>query len=280
MANLKKLKNQIKAVDKTVQITKAMYSISASKIKKSEDNLETFKIFKEEFEKIFLTIGKHIHDYDKVKEENNISIYILISSDRGLAGNFHTQLFKFFEKKVEDINNSYIYAIGRKAYIFSKDKGYNLLNDHILFNHDDTSTIDFENLAIVFKSIYEEKEIKKVSIIYQKEEKAFSSHPVEEVILPFEIDEKNSMHASEYIFENKYDEIFFKLIYTYLETKIYNALLNSKKCEHSARLIAMKNASDNALKVIEKLSLKYNHERQQSITSELIDVVNGSKVGS
>ena len=88
------------------------------------------------------------------------------------------------------------------------------------------------------------------------------------------------MHASEYIFENKYDEIFFKLIYTYLETKIYNALLNSKKCEHSARLIAMKNASDNALKVIEKLSLKYNHERQQSITSELIDVVNGSKVGS
>ena len=280
MANLKKLKNQIRAVDKTGQITKAMYSISASKIKKSEDNLDTFKNFKNEFEKIFLAIGKHIKNYDKIKKENNICIYILISSDRGLAGNFHSQLFKFFEKSVLDKTNSYIYAVGRKAFFYAKDNKYNLLNNKILFNHDDVETIDFENLALVFKNIYEEKEIKKVSIIYQKEEKAFVYSPFEEVILPFEIDDKNDVHTSEFVFENKYDEIFFKLIYTYLETKIYGALLNSKKCEHSARLMAMKNASDNASKVIEKLSLRYNHERQQSITSELIDVINGAKGGS
>ena len=272
MPNLKRIKTKIAAIEKTSQITKAMYSISASKIKKSENAVLNYVKFSNEFNDVFKLFSNYYQEYEK--SNGTISLYILLSSDRGLLGNYHSQLFKYFKDLVNDKNNSFIYPIGRKGYFFCQKEGYNIVSSKIVLNKDNTELVNLTDISNKLQELFL-RGINKIALIYNKSISGTEFSPTEEIIFPLSIKEKNTNNDL-FELDGNMSNLKEQILSIYLESSIYKALLEAKKCEHYKRMMAMKAASDNALSIISKLKLKYHQARQNQITSELIDIVSGA----
>ncbi len=272
MANLKRIKNQIVAIEKTSQITKAMYSISASKIKKSESQVLNFTNFSKEFNDIFKLFNNYYDDYQKSNGE--YSLYILITSDRGLLGNYHSSLFKYFKEILTNDLHAFIYPIGRKGYLWAKKENLRIISAKIILNKDNLELINLADISSKFQELFL-KGINKISLIYNKSLSGQDFKPTEEIIFPLAVSKEKNKNDL-YELDGNISNLKEQILSIYLETSIYKALLEAKKCEHYKRMMAMKAASDNAENIITKLKLKYHQARQNQITSELIDIVSGA----
>ncbi|MFW5888841.1 MAG: ATP synthase F1 subunit gamma [Bacillota bacterium] len=280
MASLREIKKRIEATKKTSQITKAMNMVSASKLRKVEKKYQAFKPIKAEVKKILEDVVSSNpeleHPLLEARKINKIG-YILVSSDRGLAGPYNNNVFKYFETLLGKNDKEFIVGtIGYRAYSFCKKRAYPLLNEESINSRDEIKFIDFQAMSRAFIKLYLEKEVDKIIIVYTDFINTLNQNVTEEVLLPITDLIKSDVMVSNYLFEPSTKEVINQLLPIYIENTLYGIILDAKTSEHAARMTAMKNATDNAKEIVQKQNLVYNRKRQEQITIELTDIIGGA----
>lgn len=281
-ANMKEIKARIDSVKSTSQITKAMDVVSSTKFKRFQTltlkSRRYLNALDETFENIVSSLQgeKHIL-FDGKSEVKKICI-ITMTSDRGLCGSFNNNALKELEKLVKkfqkDGKDVTVISVGKKGRDFCKRRNIDIDSEYVQMipetMFEKAKNISEEIVQFYTNGIYDE-----VYLIYSKFISAISYELSVEKLLPVakNVTEKK---VKEYLFEPTKEKVLEVFIPKRLNIKLYQALLENTASEHSARMTAMKNASDNASDMIDKLTLEYNRIRQAIITQELSEIVGGS----
>lgn len=284
MANsLREVKLRIASTQSTAQITKAMYMVSQSKVKKAEKTYKSYQDFMKRIASMVSQIvekaGSEYQHPLLIQREVKKTAYFLITSDRGLAGAYNSSLFKALEERITQQHASpeeYITAaIGKKGFAFIQKQNYPLLQDAPAYVRDDVMFVDILPLAKRVIDAYLNKKIDKLVIVYNHYVNSLTQEVVFEKLLPIKGIEKTSS-GIDYIYETGIEKTLNLILPMYIQDMIYGIILDAKTSEHSARMNSMKSATDNAEEVIAKLQLLYNRARQSVITTELIDIIGGA----
>lgn len=268
--SLQLLNRRIKTAKNIAQIAKAMEMISASKIKRAQKAVEANKPYAARIVALTQSILAHI-DLETFKHPyitgNNSekSLLLVISPDKGLCGSLNTNLFKKFLEV--DNKNKKIIALGKKISQFARRIDGELIAE---FNTG-TTIPEYQvvyQLVEIINREFLEGNVGKVEIMFNQFNSIFSQEPVAKTILPIEI--QPNEEDLPYLFEPEASEIIKDLLPYYLEGVIYNAILEAFTSEQAARMVAMGNAKNNALDIADYLTLSYNKQRQEKITSELL----------
>ena len=281
--SLGEVKKRISSTKSISQITKAMYMVSSSKIKRAERTYSNYKDFMSRVGSmvsnvISLTDEDYVHP---LLEERKIikTAYLVITSDKGLAGAYNASVYKTLD---ELLNNNHetkeefvCASIGKKGFSHIFKRGYPTIVDSPISIKDDVMFIDIEPLARQIIDMYLAKQIDKLVIIYNHYINSITYETKVEELLPIlNIDSTES--KIDYEYEGGPIKILDMLLPIYVKDIIYGIILDAKCSEHSARMNSMRNATDNANEVIDKLQLLYNRARQNVITNELIDIIGGA----
>lgn len=280
MASLRDIKKRIQATKKTSQITKAMNMVSASKLRKVERKHRAFQPIKQEVKSIIENVISSnpdvTHPLLEHREIKKVG-YILVASDRGLAGPYNSSVFKYFEQLIKEGNHDFIVGtIGFKAYSYCKKKNYPLLNKESINSRDEVKFIDFQAMSRAFIQLYLDKGVDKIVMVYTNYQNTLTQVVSQRVLLPITDLIKSDVMVSNYKFEPDAETVIASLLPIYLENTLYGIILDAKTSEHASRMTAMKNATDNAKDIIQKQQLIYNRARQAQITVELTDIIGGA----
>lgn len=282
-ASIRDIKQKVVATKKTSQITNAMNMVSASKLKNAQRSTESFRPYMRRIEEIICNLannGEKLEHPLLQEREVNKTCYILITSDRGLAGPFNSNLCKLLSSKIEGTNDI-VGTMGVKGYFYCKHKKYNLIEDIIRLPDDVTFDSVYPMVQKVVQ-MYNNKEVDRVVLIYNHFKNTLSIEPSLKQILPIVDDfseiESNNNHIYDY--EGGISSILDTILPLYIENLVYGIILDSKASEHASRMTAMKNATDNAKEVISQLELRYNRARQAAITLELTDIIGGANAAN
>lgn len=282
-ASIRDIKQKVVATKKTSQITNAMNMVSASKLKGAQKSTESFRPYMQRVEDIIYNLasaGEELEHPLLQENESEKVCYLLITSDRGLAGPFNSNLCKLLTSKIE--GQDYIVgAMGIKGYLYCKHKKYNLIDDSIRLPDD----VTFDNVYPMIKQVlqmYLNGEVGKVVMIYNHFKNTLSIEPTTKQILPIVDDFSEGEHENNqfYDYEGGINSILDTVLPLYIENLVYGIILDSKASEHASRMTAMKNATDNAKGVISQLELIYNRARQAAITLELTDIIGGANAAN
>ena len=281
--NMKEIKERIGSVKNTNQITRAMNIISSTKFKKYQELTLNSREYAHTIDVAFDNLvgsmknNRHII-FDGKKKVKRVGV-IIMTSDRGLCGAFNTSTLRKFEEMQKQFHKENkevsVIAIGRKAKDYCKNKG--ILVDAEL--HQLIPEIMFEKGREISEKIvdlYMENHYDEVYLLYSRFISAIKYNLEVEKILPIKLKREYLSTNREYIFEPSESEVLRRFTPKALNIKLYQALLENTASEHSARMSAMQQASDNAQEMINKLTLKYNRERQAAITQELTESVGGA----
>ena len=277
MPNLRELRSRIRSIESTSRVTKALQMIAAAKMKKAQDKVLDGRAYSEKLNAI---IGNVYQSNPEVfssisEDEKNKILVLLVTPDRGLCGALVSNILKEASNFIESINNDYeIRVIGKKGTSFiSKTVG-----NYESYKVSDMPT--FEEVSPITSSISNDINLigfAKVFIIYTEFVSTAVQKPKIKQLLPVEIDfNENEKVNNEFLYEPSLDKVSEALIPRYVETSIFNSILDSVASEHSARLVAMQNATDNANELKQDLTLDLNKARQQQVTSEILDIVGGA----
>lgn len=280
MATLLTLKRRIKTARNVSKTTKAMQMISASKLKKAQDSAVSAKPYVEKLESLSKNLSEKIdrdnlHEYMKTPD-SKAKLLLVISPDKGLSGGLVTNLIREVYKYTSSEKVYYI-TVGKKA-----ESAVSLLNKEIIASFPFGGSVpNFESVYPIAKIINEyflSKKVSEVKILSTKFTGVFSQVPELKQLLPITIETNEDIKNLPTVFEPNIQELLPDLLQHYLEMLIYQGLLESYASEQAARMIAMKNATDNALDIISDLQLEYNKTRQEKITNELLDIGGGSNL--
>ena len=286
--NLKDIKRKIQGLKNTKRITNAMKLIAAAKLKSAYEAAELARPYSEKLYEIIGRFSHHIdpsiHPLFEVREETKAVDLILITADRGLCGAFNSSIIKHTERKVEEFQNRGIkvnlHLIGRKGvqYFEKYGKGLNIVSS---FDQVFRKTVDFSAVKEVGQKVKErflKGETDKVILLHNQLKTKTSYFVQEKVFLPLsEILVEEIPEGQEVVYElevKSIEKFIENLLQRYLNFQLYRAMLESNAAEQAARMMAMENATRNAEDAIKKWTHLYNVARQESITNELIDIVN------
>jgi len=205
--------------------------------------------------------------------------YIIVTSNRGLCGSFNSNIIKRAESEMAaDSEHGVIIAIGSRGRDYFKKRGYTIESEY-LAPPESISFIETRTISKPVIDMYNNGEIDKIKLIYTSYVNTLEQRVKCATLLPFEIgnDPDALKHRKEVEYEPSVSEVFNYLIPKYVELVVYGAIVESATCEHAARRMAMENATDNALDMLENLSLFYNRARQAAITDEIIEIIAGSE---
>jgi len=277
MPNLRELRSRIKSIESTSRVTKALQMIAAAKMKKAQDKVLDGRAYSEKLNAI---IGNVYQSNPEVfssisEDEKNKILVLLVTPDRGLCGALVSNILKEASNFIESINNDYeIRVIGKKGTSFISKT----VDNYESYKVSDMPT--FEEVSPITSSISNDINLigfAKVFIIYTEFVSTAVQKPKIKQLLPVEIDfNENEKVNNEFLYEPSLDKVSEALIPRYVETSIFNSILDSVASEHSARLVAMQNATDNANELKQDLTLDLNKARQQQVTSEILDIVGGA----
>ncbi|MDX2249907.1 MAG: ATP synthase F1 subunit gamma [Bacteroidia bacterium] len=294
MANLKEIRSRIKTVKNTQQVTKAMKMVSAAKLRRAQDRMHQLRPYAAKLREIIgnVTASVNVEDIPSklvaVREVKNI-LFVVVTSNRGLAGPFNTNLIKqanqfIQENHARDLAEGKIQFIcmGRKGYDFYRKRKYNVNGK----NFDVFGNLTFQNVNQVVDQIFakfESGEVDKVYLAFNEFKNVMSQIRQVEQLLPLSVEglgiEKKSAEdnfRSDYIFEPGREEILTELIPKALRVQVFRAVLESNAAEQGARMIAMDNATTNAEDLLKGLKLSYNKARQAAITKEILEIAAGA----
>ncbi|PLR85112.1 F0F1 ATP synthase subunit gamma [Bacillus canaveralius] len=281
MASLRDIKSRITSTKKTSQITKAMQMVSAAKMNRAEMNAKAFVPYMEKIQEVTASIALGSNDASHpmltsrpVKKTG----YIVITSDRGLAGAYNSNILRHVFQTVKNRHQSddeyAIIAIGRVGRDFFKKRGMNVILD-IVGVADQPSFADINDITSKTVGMFADETFDELYLYYSHYVSAIQQDVTEKKLLPLS-DISTSAKLTSYEFEPSAEDILEVLLPQYAESLIYGALLDSKASEHAARMTAMKSATDNANELISSLSLSYNRARQAAITQEITEIVGGA----
>ncbi|MGI0106085.1 ATP synthase F1 subunit gamma [Salinimicrobium sp. WS361] len=282
MANLKELRSRITSVSSTMQITSAMKMVSAAKLSKAQDAITAMRPYSEKLSELLQSLSATLDSdksskYAEQREVNKV-LMVAISSNRGLAGAFNSNIVKaskyvanrdYSDKSVE------FYSIGKKANDIQK-KTHNIYKTETAI-YDDLSFENAEALAKELMTLFVEGQFDRIVLVYNQFINAATQDVQVEQFLPIVPVEKDENVTLDYIFEPSKEEIVMELIPKSLKMQVYKALRDSFASEHGARMTAMHKATDNAQELRDSLKLSYNKARQASITNEILEIVGGAE---
>ncbi len=283
MAAGKEIRNQIRSIQNTQKITRAMEMVAASKMRKAQERMRMARPYAE---KIRAVIGhlhyahpEYRHPFLLEREPRRAGI-IVITSDRGLCGGLNTNVLKttiglmreWHEQKI-DIDTC---TIGSKGFAFLKRVGAKIAS-HTSHLGDVPRVIDLIGVVKVMLDGYAAGQLDRLHVVYNRFVNTMSQQPVVQQLLPLPAEEQPQLkHHWDYLYEPEAREVVDDLLTRYIETLVYHGVVENIASEQSARMVAMKSASDNAGKLIGDLKLKYNKARQAAITQELSEIVGGA----
>jgi F-type H+-transporting ATPase subunit gamma len=282
--NIKDLKSRIKSIKETAQITKAMQMISMAKYYKINEKYKKNLYYQDQVRSTLKTImlgaGEIHHAYFEKRDVKNTT-FVVISSDTGLAGDYNHKVLNFAEKTImETQNETRIFTIGQMAFEFFQKSKLNPEGE-FLFCAQNPTIDDATRIATVLIDLYDNLQTDEVNIIFTTGD-GMATQAVSKRLLPltrsmFLAEEVTSLENI--VFEPSSKELFDLLVPQYVLGMVYTALIQSVKCEHTERMIAMNNATRNAKEMIDRLYLEYNRIRQEMITTEITEITAASVGG-
>ncbi len=280
MPNLRDVKQRIRSVKNTEQMTKAMKLVSASKLRKAQRAIQTARPYAHKMRDVMNHLvarcHKDLHPLLDHREGNRV-LLVVITADRGLCGGFNSNIVKMTQKLItENVDRDIsLFIAGKKGMDFFQNRPYTIEDKYLGW------TKDFEYLKAVeigemLAQLFIEKKTDRIYLVYNEFKSIIQQEVIREQLLPI-VPEEVGSDLTDYIFEPDEETILEDLLKRYMTTQIYRAFLESSASEHGARMTAMDAASRNAKEMIGELTLFYNRTRQAYITKELIEIVNGAE---
>ena len=283
MAVGKEVKTKISSIKSTQKITSAMEMVAASKMRKAQERRAVGKPYAIRIRSVVGQIARAASEYKHVyMEQREIKRvgYIIISTDRGLCGGLNTNLFKQVLRSMKDwsdkgISND-LCVVGNKAAGF-----FNSFGGNIVATVKDLGDAPTQNDLIggvkVMLDAYEAGTIDQLSLVSNEFVNTMTQTPLVEQLLPLKpVENQELSHHWDYLYEPDAKELLDELLVKYIESQVYQGVVENKACEQAARMIAMKSATDNAGELVKELQLLYNKARQAAITQELSEIVSGA----
>jgi F-type H+-transporting ATPase subunit gamma len=285
MAGAKEIRNKIGSVKNTQKITKAMEMVAASKMRKTQDAMSASRPYAQTMRKMIghIALGnlEYQHPYLAERTVNRIG-YIVISSDRGLCGGLNINLFKKVLAEIKtasQVNQEIDLAvIGSKATAFFNSFGENVIAQASGLG-DNPSLDELIGTVGVMLKQYDEGKLDRLYLVYNRFVNTMVQEPTIEPLLPLPKSQDEEMqrpHAWDYIYEPEPKALLDTILVRYVESQVYQGVVENLACEQAARMVAMKAATDNAGDLIDELQLVYNKARQSAITQELSEIVSGA----
>jgi F-type H+-transporting ATPase subunit gamma len=290
MANLKEVRNRIKSVSSTQQITKAMKMVSAAKLKRATNAIVQLRPYANKLKELLANLSASLEDgsspFLQEREPNKVLV-IVVSSNRGLAGAFNANAIKTANNLIAEkysnqlkAGNVSIVAIGKKSQEYYQRRKYNVIGN----NNDLYLDLNFENTSKITQAIMDgflKGDYDRVELVYNQFKNAAMQILVAEQLIPVpkpQVDKTKEAKGTQidYILEPSKEEIVAQLIPKNIKIQLYKAVLDSNASEHGARMTAMDKATDNAGELLKALKLSYNQARQAAITTELTEIVSGA----
>ncbi|WP_438944821.1 ATP synthase F1 subunit gamma [Sediminibacterium sp.] len=284
---LKEVRNRIKSVQSTQQITKAMKMVSAAKLRRAQDAITQMRPYAQKLQEMLSNIVSNIEGGATLAlaEERPVEkvLLIVITSDRGLCGGYNANLVKLAKNTVSEKyasqfskGNVTVWNIGKKGWESLTKAGYKT-NDQF---KDIYLNLNFEAVQAAAQAAmkgFEQKEFDAVEIIYSEFKNAATQVFVAEQFLPIpKMAPKAGSKKADFIFEPAKDVLIAELMPKILNTQLFKAVLDGNASEHGARMTAMDKASENANELLKSLKISYNRARQAAITTELTEIVSGA----
>ena len=280
MANLKEIRGRITSIGSTMQITSAMKMVAAAKLKKAQDAIVMLRPYSEKLTELIenVSAGTELEEVSTFTAEREVKrvLYIMVTSNRGLAGAFNSSVVKELNHQLH--NSSYeveILTVGKKAYDAVRRSRTVYDNQSAVYDH-----MSFDKVAGFTEQVmkdYAEGKFDKVYVVYNKFINAATQEVKTEQVLPIALPEKTDSVNTDYLFEPSAREILENLIPKSIKTQVYKAILDSVASEHGARMTAMHKATDNAQALKSELVITYNKARQAAITNEILEIVSGAE---
>ncbi len=283
MSGAKEIRNKISSVKSTQKITRAMELVAASKMKKAQDRMKLSKPYAQKIRQVISHLASSNTEYKHVfmvqREVKRVGI-IVVSTDRGLCGGLNINCFKKAIGLSKEWNDKGVETdlclVGNKALGFFKSVGGNVVAA-VNGLGDAPQLQDLIGSVKVMLESFEQGKIDKLFIVHNEFINTMTQSPESQQLLPLLPEEdKSYQHHWDYIYEPDAKELMDALIMRFVESQVYQGVIENNACEQAARMVAMKAATDNAGNMIKDLQLVYNKARQASITQELAEIVGGA----
>jgi F-type H+-transporting ATPase subunit gamma len=286
MAGAKEIRTQVKSIKSTQKITRAMEMVAASKMRRAQERMRASRPYSSRIKNVIshLAMGRleYQHPYLLEREPKNVG-FIVVSTDRGLCGGLNSNLFRAM---VQEMRSWYdkgvgisICTIGRKAESFFRHLGGNVVATRTQLG-DKPGVQDVIGTVKVMLDMYDNGEIDRLYLVYNEFFNTVKQTPRIDLLLPIlpskDLQGEVSAFAWDYIYEPDAKQLLDSLLIRYIESLVYQGIVENNASEQAARMVAMKNASDNATDLIADLQLAYNKARQAAITRELSEIVAGA----
>jgi len=280
VASAKEIRGQIKAIQNTAKITKAMELVAASKMKHAQDSVLTARAYEEGILRVVGNLMKahpeFRHPFLVEREEVKRIGLLIISTDKGLCGGLNANAFRMTLARVKEFSAELeALSIGRRGAMFMRRIGVHLAgsSENIPDSPDLSDVLGVADLAM---KQYLEGHYDEVYLIYSQFVNTMTQTPVCTRLLPCPVPEEKHEGYWDYIYEPEAKDVLEGILRRYVESLVYHSVLENKACEQSARMVAMKSATDNAKEIIKDLSITYNKARQAAITQELAEICAGA----
>ncbi len=283
MASGKEIRTQISSIQSTQKITSAMEMVAASKMRKAQDRMQIGKPYAQRIRSVVGHIAnanpEYKHMYMLEREVKRVG-FVVVSTDRGLCGGLNINLFKAAMRSMKEFADQEIEIdlclVGAKAAAFFNSYGGNVVAA-IRDLGEDPAIADLIGGVKVMLDAYSNGSIDKLYLVSNEFVNTMTQNPTVEQLLPLQAEDNEGLkHHWDYLYEPDAQELLEGLLTRYVESQVYQAVVENGACEQASRMLAMKNATDNAGDLIDDLQLVYNKARQAAITQELSEIVSGA----
>jgi F-type H+-transporting ATPase subunit gamma len=285
MAVGKEIRKKIKSIQNTQKITRAMEMVAASKMRRAQERMQAARPYAFKIRNVITHLHhahpEYKHPFVLEREARRVG-FIVVTSDRGLCGGLNTNLLRTMLLTMKEWSGKKatieVCTIGSKGFNFCKRIGSKIVS-HVSHLGDTPELADLIGTVKIMLDAYTKGELDRLYLIYNNFVNTMSQQSQVEQLLPLpasELDSEKLTHHWDYIYEPDSKEVLDDLLTRYIESLVYHGVIENIACEQSARMVAMKAASDNAGALIDELKLRYNKARQAAITQEIAEIVGGA----
>ena len=280
MANLKDIRDRIKSVKSIQKVTKAMKMVAAAKMRRAQEHMEEARPYADRLSGVIHDllpdVDRELLDLLDIRDVTRVG-YVVVSSDRGMAGSFNTNVLKIAQDQIDKIGkeNVDIFCIGKKARDHFKRREYTIIENYTRFWNE----LNFGhaiNMGAKIIHHFTDKRVDEIHVVYNEFINVASQEVRSELLLPLVFEDSTNITTGR-IYEPSKEEIVQSLIPRHLNIQMWKYLLESYASEQAARMVAMENATDNAQDMIKELTLEFNKARQAAITTEMLEIVSGAE---
>ena len=280
MANLKDIRNRIKSVKNIQKVTKAMKMVAAAKMRRAQERMEQARPYssrlQEGINNLLPEVDRDLLPLLAVREVKRVG-YVVVTSDRGFAGAFNSNILKTAQAEIDVIGKDDVdlFCIGKKAHDHFERREYTIIDSHLDF-WNNLSFSDAMRIGDGIISHFTSGTVDEIHVVYDEFVNVATQETMSELLLPL-VFEGSDATPKDRLYEPSKDELVTSLVPRHLNVQMWKYLLESYASEQAARMMAMENATSNAEDMIKDLTLEFNKARQAAITTEMLEIVSGAE---